>query len=155
MGLPFFRALRVLSTMDGRRHLLLYDGECGLCDRLVRFVLRRDKRDRFRFASLQSPQGRGWVRRFGKDPDELSTFYAVADFEREDRRLLSRGRAALFVLDELGGAWRASRALGVLPTRLLDWGYDRVAKNRHRLFGRADRCPIPDPAVRRKFLDLE
>jgi predicted DCC family thiol-disulfide oxidoreductase YuxK len=64
----------------GGRHLLLYDGECGLCNRLNRFVLRRDRRDRFRFAALQGEVGRAWAARLGRDPDDLSTFLVVADF---------------------------------------------------------------------------
>jgi predicted DCC family thiol-disulfide oxidoreductase YuxK len=138
--------------VTGRRHLLLYDGVCGLCDRLNRFVLKRDRKDRFRFAPLQSGVGRDWVARFGGNPDELSTFRVVVEYEGEAPRMLSRGRAGLFVLRELGGVWGASRVFGILPTRLLDWGYERIAKNRYRLFGRHDACPLPRPEHRAKFL---
>lgn len=142
--------------MGGRAHLLLYDGECGLCDRLTQFVLKRDRHDRFRFAPLQSRVGRAWVQRFGRDSDDLDTFYVVAHYEDErKRRLLSRSDAGLFVLDELGGGWKAAKALRVFPRRLRDWGYDRIANNRHRLFGKHDACLLPAPGVRWKFLEAD
>ena len=131
-------------------HLLLYDGECGLCNRLNHFVLKRDARDRFRFAALQGTLGRAWVARFGSDPDELETFRVIVDHDGPTPRMLSRGRAGIFVLDRLGGAWRLANALRVLPTPLLDWGYDLVARNRHRIAG--DACPAPPPGARWKFL---
>lgn len=139
--------------MGDRQTLLLYDGVCGLCDRLTRFVLKRDRRDRFRFASLQGAPGRAWVARFGKDPDDLTTFYVVVGHDGPAPRLLARGRAGLFVLKELGGVWALSRVLSILPTRVLDWGYERVARNRYRWFGKLDACLVPSPEARSKFLE--
>lgn len=141
-----------MPAAPASRHLLLFDGECGFCDRMTRFVLKRDRQDAFRFAPLQGPAGRAWVARFGEDPDRLDTFRVVVGYEGPEPRLLSRGRAGLFVLRELGGVWTLGRALGVLPTRLLDWGYGVVARNRHRL-ARHDACRLPTPAERAKFLD--
>lgn len=136
--------------MAARVHLVLYDGDCALCNRLTRFVVRRDRHDRFRFTALQSERGRAIVKRLSGDPHDLSTFHVVADHDAPHARLMSRGRAALFVLDQLGGAWRAANLLRVLPTRVLDWGYGLVAKNRQHLLRGA--CPLPPPESRWKFL---
>ena len=138
---------------DSGRHLLLYDGVCGLCDRFVRFVLAYDRRRRFRFAALQSSVGRDLVAAFGRDPDRLDTVHVVVDYRSPARRVLNRSAAALFVLDELGWPWRLATALGWAPTYLLDWLYDRVAARRYRLFGRHAACPAPDPEHRDRFLD--
>ena len=139
--------------MPEGRHLLLYDGECGLCARLTRFVIRRDRKDRFRFAALQGEVGRAWATRFGRDPDALDTFLLVVDHEGPAPRVLARAEAGLFLLGQLGWPWRAARVLRVLPRRVLDWGYDRVARNRYRVFGKHDQCALPSPAVRAKFLE--
>ncbi|HEY3227320.1 MAG TPA: DCC1-like thiol-disulfide oxidoreductase family protein, partial [Planctomycetota bacterium] len=48
--------------MPERKHLILYDGVCALCNALVRFVLPRDRKDRFRFAPLQGETARGLLR---------------------------------------------------------------------------------------------
>lgn len=138
-----------------RRHLILYDGVCGLCDRANRFVIQHDKRDVFRFASLQSDYARNILRGFGRDPDLITTVYAVQDFEGPERSLLARSDAAFFVLQELGGIWRGTKVLRVLPKRVLDGLYEHVARTRYRWFGRFDACPMPTPETRRKFIATE
>lgn len=132
---------------------MLYDGVCGLCDRLNRFVLRRDRRDTFRFASLQGATGRGWAARMGHDADALDTVLVVAGFTSETPRLLSRSEAAFFVLRELGGFWRVVAWLEALPRAWLDAAYDAVARRRYRWFGAFDTCPTPDESVRAKFIE--
>ncbi len=93
--------------MTGSSHLILYDGMCGLCRRLVGMVLKRDHGGTFRFASLQSGLGRELVMRSGRDPDVLETFYVLPDYQTHSPALLSRADAALFLLRRMGGPWRA------------------------------------------------
>ena len=136
------------------QHLLLYDGVCGLCNRVTRFVLRWDRRAVFDFASLQSGTGRSYLERWGRQPAELNTVYVVADYGTGNPRVLSRSRAALFVLTALGGWWRVFAIFKPLPTGMLDVLYDAVARNRYRLFGRYDTCPLPAAAHRTRFIDI-
>jgi predicted DCC family thiol-disulfide oxidoreductase YuxK len=140
--------------LEAVANLLLYDGVCGLCDRLVQFVLRHDDRtDRFRFAALQSQLAGDLLRGYGRDAADLDTVYVVAHYGEPSATLLSKGRAVLFALAQLGGIWRLASILRILPTSLLDFGYDQIARRRYRWFGRYDTCPVPAPATRRKFLD--
>jgi predicted DCC family thiol-disulfide oxidoreductase YuxK len=134
-------------------HLVLYDGVCGLCNRIVQFLLKRDRKDQFLFAPLQSPRGEGELARLGLHQTELDTFYLIVDFQTETERLLSKGRAALKVLWIVGGLWRMTAVFSILPTFVLDAAYGFIARRRYRWFGRYDTCPMPDAAVRRKFLD--
>lgn len=139
---------------SGPNPILLYDGVCGLCNRLVRFVLKHDSQDRFRFAALQSDFAAMVLKRHGANPQDLDTMYVVLDPALPGERLKSRSDAAVFALHELGGFWRILAAvLGVLPGWLRDWGYNLIARNRYRIFGRYDSCPLPDPRYRHKFLD--
>jgi len=139
--------------LEPGRHLLLYDGVCGLCDRFVRFVLVHDHRRRFRFAALQGAVGRELVARLGRDPDRLETVHVIVDYPSGAGRVLSRSAAALFVVAELGWPWRLATVLRWAPSALLDRLYDRVAASRYRLFGRHSACPAPDPDYRDRFLD--
>jgi predicted DCC family thiol-disulfide oxidoreductase YuxK len=107
----------------------------------------------FRFASLQSRVGQSIVERTGARPDELTTFYVVADYETAAPRVFMRSNAALFVAAELGWPWKAARWMRLLPTGIRDRAYDVVARNRYRLFGRFDRCPTPSPEFRDRFID--
>ena len=141
------------NESDSGRHLLLYDGVCGLCDRFVRFVLAHDRGRRFRFAPMQSPVGRNLVSAFGRDPDRLDTVYVIVEYRSAAGRVLSRSAAALFVLGQLGWPWRLATVLRRVPAAPRDWLYDRVAAHRYRLFGRHASCPAPDPRHRDRFLD--
>src|SRR5438309_7198411 len=124
-------------------HLVLYDGVCGLCSRLLQFLLLHDDRAVFAFASLQSATGQAMVERCGGNPQELSSFYVFANYRTSDARVFTRSDAALFVAGELGWPWKAARPLGVLPKRFLDSAYDAVARSRYRVFGRYERCLMP------------
>ncbi|MCO5296287.1 MAG: DCC1-like thiol-disulfide oxidoreductase family protein [Fimbriimonadaceae bacterium] len=131
--------------------LLLYDGVCALCNRVVAFVLRRDRARRYRFASLQSPAALPYLQRHGVDPDAMDTFVLVLDPDTDRERVLVRGRAGVRVLGEMRGLLSLMRAAAWLPTPLLDWGYNLVARNRYRVFGQFDACPLPPPEHRDRF----
>ena len=134
--------------------IILYDGVCGLCNRLVQFFIKRDRHDRLRFASLQSDFAAVILKRHGADPKDLDTVYVVKDYDQPNEELLARSNAILFVLPELGGIWRLSPVGKVLPRWLRDRLYDLVAKNRYRMFGKFESCLLPEPKQRRKFLDV-
>jgi predicted DCC family thiol-disulfide oxidoreductase YuxK len=133
-------------------HLVLYDGVCGLCNRLLQFLLRHDHRCVFSFASLQSDIGQSIVVRSGGNPGEPTSFYVVADYQTAASRVFTRSNAALFVAAELGWPWKAAQWMRVLPEGIRDRAYDVVARSRYRLFGRYDRCPIPSPEFRSRFI---
>ena len=133
-------------------HLVLYDGVCGLCNRLLQFLLRHDHRRVFSFASLQSDIGQSIVVRSGRNPGEMTSFYVVADYKTAASRVFTRSNAALFVAAELGWPWKAARWMRVLPKGIRDRAYEVVARSRYRLFGRYDRCPIPSPEFRSRFI---
>lgn len=136
--------------------IILYDGVCGLCNRLVQFVLKHDLHDRFRFASLQSDFATRVLQRHGAAPEDLDTMYVVLDHALPAERLVSRSEAAVVVLRDLGGGWSVlSVVLRWLPGWLRNWGYNLIARNRYRIFGKYDSCPIPFEKDRRKFLDLQ
>jgi predicted DCC family thiol-disulfide oxidoreductase YuxK len=136
-------------------HLVLYDGVCGLCSRLLQFLLVHDRARAFNFASLQSPTGQAFVGRFGGSLNELTTFYVVENYRAAgEARGLVKARAALFVAGTIGWPWKAACVFGVLPTALLDRLYDVVARNRYRVFGRYEQCLMPRPEYRDRFVDI-
>jgi predicted DCC family thiol-disulfide oxidoreductase YuxK len=145
--------------------IILYDGVCGLCNRMNQFVLRRDPEGIFCFASLQSSFAASILPRHGADPKDLDSVYVVVNrdsIKRErtnegqpDERLLTRSDAVLFVLKQLGGIWKLlSLFLQLLPRVLRDAAYRLVARNRYRLFGRFESCMLPSPENRNRFLDV-
>lgn len=135
--------------------LVLYDGVCGLCNGLNQFLLKRDRRDHFRFATLQSELAATLLKGYGVDAIDLDTVYVVADYEQRTQQLLARSDAILHVLMQLGGLWSLLRIASVLPKSLRDGLYNVVARNRYRFFGKYDVCLMPEERYRRKFLDQD
>jgi predicted DCC family thiol-disulfide oxidoreductase YuxK len=145
--------------------IILYDGVCGLCNRLNQFVLRRDPDAIFRFASLQSPFAARIVSRHGANPQDVDTVYVVVNLDltrhdlaqetQPDERLLPLSDAIIFVLKGLGGIWKVlGLLLQLLPRPLRDAAYRLVARNRYRIFGRFETCMLPSPESRNRFLDV-
>ncbi len=141
--------------MDGAKPIILYDGVCGLCNRLVQFLLKHDHHGRLYFASLQSDFAAKVLQRHGIDPKDLDTLHVVENFEKPDERVLQRSDAILRAGRELGGSWSALSSLGtIVPRPLRDLVYRFVARNRYRVFGKYDTCMLPDPNQRNRFLDV-
>jgi predicted DCC family thiol-disulfide oxidoreductase YuxK len=134
--------------------IVLYDGVCGLCNRLNQFLLKRDAHDRFRFASLQSDLAASLLKRHGADSRDLNTVYVVLDYNQPGERLLARSDAILHLVTQLDGIWKWARAGRLLPKGFRDGIYKLVARNRYRVFGKHDSCMLPDPKHRHKFLEV-
>jgi predicted DCC family thiol-disulfide oxidoreductase YuxK len=133
--------------------IILYDGVCGLCNRLVQFILRRDRDAIFRFAALQSPVASRILARHGVNPTGLDTACVVLNYELPNESLLSRSEAVIFVLHQLNPWPPVASLLQLLPKFLRDPAYNAVARHRYRIFGRSDACTLPSDADHVRFLD--
>lgn len=136
------------DTEAERHPLVFYDGVCGFCQRVVQFIIPRDRSAVFRFVAIQSETGSRLLRRHGLDPAELNTFVLL-----EQGRMYTRSTAGLRVLRRLDGAWPLLYALIVVPRPVRDLVYKWIAANRYRFFGKSDSCMLPPPEVRERFLD--
>jgi predicted DCC family thiol-disulfide oxidoreductase YuxK len=135
--------------------IVLYDGICGLCNRLNQFILRHDQKEVFRFATLQSLLAERILTRHGANARDLDTVYVVVNYGQPNESLLPRSDAVVFVLQRVGGIWRPSGVLiNWLPRSFRDWAYRLIARNRYRIFGRSETCILPSPEHRGRFLDI-
>lgn len=127
--------------------VIVFDGVCVLCSGWVRFLLRVDRKQRYRFAAMQSASGQTLLARHGLDAhDPLSFLLVTQDGAYTD------SDAILRVLDGLGGAWRLARIARLVPRALRDPLYRLVARNRYRWFGRRATCLLPTPDIAARFL---
>lgn len=134
--------------------LVFYDGLCGLCDGFVQFLLKRDRHARIAFATLQGEVARRTLVPLGHDPADLDTVFVVANWNAPGQHVLSRSRAVLHAVAQLGGPWQAVATLAaIVPGFVADWIYGVVARYRYRVFGRYDTCPMPKPEWRSRFVD--
>jgi len=139
------------SRSERYANVLLYDGVCNLCNASVRWVLAVDRRQRFRFASLQSPIGQSLARAAGAPPGagDLPDSFVLVDGERA----WTKSDAVLEVARRLGAPWSWALLLRAFPRPLRDAVYSWIARNRYRWFGKQETCPLPDPGQRERFLD--
>ncbi|MBH1367838.1 MULTISPECIES: thiol-disulfide oxidoreductase DCC family protein [Stenotrophomonas] len=128
--------------------VIVFDGVCALCNRWVRFLLRFDRKGRYRFAAMQGQQGSAMLRAHGLDPQDPMSFLLL-----DAQGTWTDTDAILRVLAGLGGGWRLSGVLKVLPRGLRDAAYRALARNRYRWFGRHDACHLPAPEQAARFLD--
>jgi predicted DCC family thiol-disulfide oxidoreductase YuxK len=134
-----------------REHpIILYDGVCVLCSRVVHFVIRHDRAARFRFASVQSEPGQRLLARHGLPPDGWDSFVLV-----EGGAAHLKSTAFLRIVTRLSGPWPVLALGRLLPAALRDRLYDLIARNRYRLFGRREICLVPTPEIRARFLEFE
>ena len=136
------------SLGNHRPVLILFDGVCNLCNGLVQFIIRRDPKGKFKFASLQSNVGRSLLKQFNIDPDLLHSIVVIDNgvaFQRSD--------AALRIANYLGGRWKMLKAFNILPKFFCDACYNVVAANRYRIFGKKDSCMIPTPELKERFME--
>ncbi len=127
--------------------LVLYDGECGLCDRSVRWILRHDALGLLRFAPLQGETVAALRLVVAGIPTDLSSVVLI-----EDGVVRLRSKAAMYIARHLRWPWRFMYWLRWMPALLADLPYRLVAALRYRLFGKKDACTIPAPAERERFL---
>jgi predicted DCC family thiol-disulfide oxidoreductase YuxK len=137
----------LLAATIGGKPIVLFDGVCNLCSFWVRFAIARDPAARLRFASVQSELGQGFLRRCGLPTDTFESFYLI-----EDGRVYGKSTAFLRMVRHLRRPWPLLCAARVLPRPLRDWLYDRIARNRYRLFGRRDSCLVPSPEIAGRFV---
>jgi predicted DCC family thiol-disulfide oxidoreductase YuxK len=126
--------------------IILFDGVCNFCNGSVNFIIKRDKKNRFLFAPLQSEFGKEFL------SHELSStdFDSVIVFH--EGKVLQKSKAALTVTAHLGFPWAMLSIFKIFPSFILDLVYDFIARNRYRFFGKKDACMIPTAEVRAKFL---
>lgn len=133
--------------MEIEPSIILFDGHCSLCHGAVGFIVRRDRRGRFRFAPLQSNIGRDLLARAGHTVAGLDTMILL-----EGGCMYQQSTAALRVARRLDGCWPLLYVLIIIPRPLRDLVYRWIARNRYAWFGRMEHCLLPTPDVRERFL---
>jgi len=130
------------------KQIILFDGVCNFCNFWVNFVLKRDKKDLFRFAALQSEKAKELTSKFKFDTSKLDTFILIAE-----NKLYTKSTAALMICKQLNGSIKILSLFIILPKIFRDFIYDMIAKNRYKLFGKRESCRVPTKEEKLKFLE--
>ena len=136
-----------MEVPEGKK-IVLFDGVCNLCNRWVQRIIRRDSRNVFVLAPLQSEIGLKLTAQRGIDPAVTDSIVlinpGVAYYVKSD--------AALEIARHLNGYRWVPALLGWIPVPVRNGVYDLIARNRYRWYGRRESCMVPTPEIRGKFL---
>ncbi len=126
--------------------LLLFDGYCHLCNGAVKFILRFDRRKKFIFSPITSETGIFWRTKLSI-PEQLDSIILI-----EKGCYYSKAEASLKIAKKLGGIFHIAQVFYGLPEKYRNQFYDWVARNRYRWFGKYNRCMIPEPEYKDRFI---
>ena len=127
--------------------IMLFDGDCGLCNSAVNFILKRDPNKRFRFAPLQSELARELLKPHNINPDDLNSVVLL-----DNDRAYLRSNAVLRISLELPDPWPLAGVLSFIPAFLRDDLYNFIARHRKQWFKSPDACRAPTDSEREQFL---
>ena len=127
--------------------VILFDGVCNLCNGFVQFVIKRDKKNIFRYASLQSDFGQQFLQKNKLNAVEFKSIILIVD-----NNYFSQSTAALKIFKELNGGWKLLYGFIIVPKFIRDAVYYFIAKNRYKWFGKMESCMVPTKELAEKFL---
>jgi len=130
------------------KSILFYDGVCVLCDGLIRFLIRVDKKNKLLFSALQTEQSERVLKPFGLEPKNLESIVLLHENE-----VFVKSRAVIKMLQLLPCNLLSFMLIGkILPGFINDLIYNTVAKVRYSIFGTRESCRIPSPHEQSRFL---
>jgi len=127
--------------------VILFDGVCNLCNGLVKFIIKRDKKKRFRFAALQSNYAKYIEKKYGLNLTDLNTVILI-----KDSKVYTKSSAVLHIAQGLGLPYSLAICFFIIPPFIRNHVYSFVAKNRYRWFGQQSFCFTPSQELKDRFI---
>ena len=130
--------------------LIVFDGVCNFCNGWVRFVLKHDRKQVFKFTAAQSSTGQRALQDIGSNLDDLDSILLVTSDQT-----YNKSEAIIRIVQEFGGMWRVSILLVLIPVKIRDWFYTQFGRRRYALFGKSDHCGVPSPGWKNRFVGMD
>lgn len=137
-----------IDELPKDKKIILFDGVCNLCDNTVQFIIKKDKKDIFRFVAIQSDLGQEIIKYIGVDTSKTDSIILY----EPGQAYYHKAEAAIKIANGLGGIYSLMGIFTVLPKSLSNSVYDYVARNRYKWYGKKQECMIPTPQMKAKFL---
>ena len=134
-----------MSTED--KTVVLFDGVCNLCNSLVIFLIKRDRKKALMFTALQSKVGQSILKSNQLKTDNFDSFVLY-----KNGKIYQKSGAGIRVLGSLGGFWTLMYIFLTVPSPIRNWVYSLIANNRYKWWGQKDACMIPTPELKSRFL---
>ena len=137
-----------MNKLSNEKFLVLFDGVCNLCNASVQYIIKHDKKDRFRFTAIQSEIGQEIIKTHQIDTFKMDSIILYS----EKKRISDKSSAALKIAMILGFPISVLGVFWIVPPFIRNWVYDYIAKNRYKWYGKRDNCMVPSPELQKKFL---
>lgn len=134
-------------TNEPKKAIILFDGFCNLCNASVNFIIRRDRKDLFRFSTFQNDTGRAIAKKLGIENLVSDTLILY-----QHGKVHTQSTAALTIARKLNGLWPLLYAFIIVPPPLRNAIYNIISRNRYKWFGRRESCMIPSKGMLKKFI---
>jgi predicted DCC family thiol-disulfide oxidoreductase YuxK len=128
--------------------IILFDGVCNFCNRTVNIIIEHDLDAQFQFAASQSTAGIDILQKFNLNQTSTASVVLI-----DNEKVYTKTDAVIQIAKQLSGWPRLLMGLKIIPKFLRDFGYDLIAKNRYRLFGKRATCRMPEASERHRFLE--
>ena len=138
-----------MEKLPKDKKIILFDGVCNLCDAAVQFIIKHDKKDVFRFISLQSELGQEITNYLGIYSSNLDSIILY----QPGYAYYHKSQAVFEIAKDLGGIYSLSTIFSFLPSSIPDNMYDYIAKNRYNWYGKKESCMLPTNDLKAKFLE--
>jgi len=130
------------------KSIILFDGVCNLCNSSVQFIIKRDKKQRFLYASLQSDAAQSILLQFQLKNNDFNSIILV-----ENEKIYKKSTAILKITKDLNSIWKLGYVFIIIPKFIRDFVYTIVAINRYKWFGKKETCMVPTKELAIRFLD--
>jgi len=137
-----------MIELSNNKQLVLFDGVCNLCNASVKYIIKHDKKDVFRFSPLQSKVGQQIVNEHNIDTSKIDSILLFS----EKNGIRYKSTAALIIAKHLGFPRNFLVIFLIVPPFIRNWVYDYIAKNRYKWYGKRDACMVPTAELKNKFL---
>lgn len=128
--------------------VIFFDGVCNFCNYWVNFVIKRDRKKKLKFTTLQGETARQLLPQYHINPSSLSSVILI-----DKGKAYTQSSAAIRICKYLNGGWKLFYGLIIIPKLIRDYFYIIVARNRYKWFGKKNECMAPTQEIRERFLD--
>ena len=136
-----------MSELPNDTSIILFDGVCNFCNSSVNKIIKHDKKNKFKFAALQSETGKKLLEKHSIDSTKIDSIILI-----ENDTAFIKSTAILKISKQMSGLYPLAYGFIIIPTFIRNSVYDFIAKNRYKWFGKKDSCMIPTEEVKSKFI---
>ncbi len=138
-----------MQNLPQYKKIILFDGLCNLCATSVQFIIKRDKKDIFRFVSLQSDLGQELLQQLPISKQKIDSIILY----ESNKAYYYKSEAVFEIVKSIGGFFYCLLIFKWLPTAVTNTIYDYIARNRYRWWGKKESCLVPSQELQSKFLE--